>query len=179
MSTQADRVVVLDRDGTIVVDRGYLSHPDGLELMPTAGEALRWLWERDYRLIVVTNQSGIGRGMISFDQMEAMNARLHTLVEGVGAKISKIYYCPHVPADKCRCRKPNIGLMQQAAAELNFNPRDAVVVGDRLSDVEFGRRAGARSILISPTPLPWDGADKSPWSGTAPTLLDAARLITA
>jgi D-glycero-D-manno-heptose 1,7-bisphosphate phosphatase len=80
-ASASDNVVVLDRDGTIVIDRGYLADPDRLEFMPGAQEALRWMWERGYRLVVITNQSGVGRGLFSVDHVEAVNARLHAMVE--------------------------------------------------------------------------------------------------
>lgn len=174
-SARSDQVVILDRDGTMVIDRGYLADPDGLEFTATAPEALRWLYGRGYRLVVATNQSGVGRGLFSIDRVEAMNARLHEMVEGAGAKLSKIYFCPHAPEANCDCRKPKLGLMEQAAAELNFDPRRSVVVGDKESDIEFGNRAGAKTILL---------AAHTPSSGTtatltAQTLLEAARFITS
>lgn len=159
----------------MVIDRGYLADPDGLEFLPTAPAALRWLYERGYPLVVVTNQSGVGRGLFSLERVEAMNVRLQEMVEGVGARLSKIYFCPHAPEANCDCRKPNQGLMQRAAAELNFDPRKSVVVGDKESDIEFGNRAGAKTILL---------ASAVPGSGTAATktvatLLQAATFITS
>jgi len=175
IDARADKVVVLDRDGTMVIDRGYLADPEGLEFTPTAPEALRWLYDRGYRLVVVTNQSGVGRGLFPIDRVEAMNARLHEMVESAGARLSKIYFCPHTPEENCDCRKPKLGLMERAAFELNFDPRKSVVVGDQESDIEFGHRAGAKTILIARNP---------PTSGTAatltvPTLLQAATFITS
>ena len=172
-----DNVVVLDRDGTIVVDHGYLADPDRLEFLPGAAEGLRWLWERGYRVVVITNQSGVGRGLFSVAQIEVMNARLHAMVEAAGAKLTKIYFCPHTPDANCACRKPNLALMEQAATELNFNPRSSVVVGDKDSDIEFALRAGARAILISP-PRPIDRRGIAP-SLIVPTLLEAAWSITS
>ncbi len=99
-----DRVVLLDRDGTIVVDKDYLSDPNLLELAPYAAQGLRWLYSHGYRLIVVTNQSGVGRGFFSLADMEAVNARLIAMVEDIGARIERIYSCPHAPDDVCRCR---------------------------------------------------------------------------
>jgi D-glycero-D-manno-heptose 1,7-bisphosphate phosphatase len=171
-----DKVVILDRDGTIVIDRGYLAEPDGLEFMPSAPEALQWLCVHGYGLIVITNQSGVGRGLFTMDQVEAMNARLREMVEGIGARLTKIYVCPHVPDANCACRKPNLALMQQAAMELNFNPRGSVVVGDKESDVEFGARAGARTIWISPKTARAPG--RIAGSLIVPTLMDAALFIT-
>jgi D-glycero-D-manno-heptose 1,7-bisphosphate phosphatase len=170
-----DNVVILDRDGTIVIDRGYLADPDRLEFMPGAPEALRSLCERGYRLVVITNQSGVGRGLFTIDHVEAMNARLHSMVEKAGARLTKIYFCPHRPEARCACRKPNLALMKQAAIELQFDPRNAVVIGDKESDVEFAVRAGSRGILIS------SEAPRTPGKSAAhlivPTLLEAARSI--
>jgi D-glycero-D-manno-heptose 1,7-bisphosphate phosphatase len=146
----SDRVVVLDRDGTIVVDKGYLRDPKQLEFAPHAPEGLRWLYSHGYRLVVVTNQSGVGRGLFSLADVEAANARLTSMVEEMGARIDRIYFCPHVPGDACQCRKPAQRLFEKAVEELQFDPKKSVVIGDKDSDTEFGRRAGAFTILISP-----------------------------
>jgi D-glycero-D-manno-heptose 1,7-bisphosphate phosphatase len=142
-------VVLLDRDGTIVVDRGYLDNAAGLEFLPGAAEGLHLLYTQGYRLAVITNQSGIGRGMFPLERLQEMNARLSTMVREAGAQLDGIYFCPHTPADNCECRKPAPGLIAQAASELNFDPTTAVVIGDKDSDIECGRRAGAATVLIS------------------------------
>lgn len=142
-------VVVLDRDGTIVVDKHYLDDPDELEFLPNAAEGLRSLHEAGHRLIVATNQSGVGRGRFSLARMHEVNARLEQMVAAAGARLEAIYSCPHAPADRCACRKPALGMLQQAAAELGFDPAGSIVVGDKVSDVEFGRRAGAITMLVS------------------------------
>jgi D-glycero-D-manno-heptose 1,7-bisphosphate phosphatase len=144
-----NKVVILDRDGTIVIDQGYLADPNLLEFTPGTPRALRLLYTNGYRLIVITNQSGVGRGLFPIEQVEAMHGRLHAMVEAAGAKLTRIYTCPHTPEAQCACRKPNLALMEQAATEFNFSPRSAVVIGDKESDIQFGRRAGARAILIS------------------------------
>jgi D-glycero-D-manno-heptose 1,7-bisphosphate phosphatase len=145
----ANKVVILDRDGTVVLDRHYLSDPAGLEFLPSAAEGLRSMYSQGHRLIVITNQSGIGRGLFSLEQLHQMNVRLVEMVRSCGAELEGIYFCPHLPNDQCECRKPRIKLLLQAAAELGFDPADAVVIGDQGSDVEFGRRAGATTILIA------------------------------
>lgn len=144
------RVVLLDRDGTIVVDRGYLDSAAGLEFLPGAAEGLRLLYTQGYRLAVITNQSGIGRGMFPIERLHEMNARLTTMVSEAGARLAGIYFCPHAPEENCDCRKPAPGLITQAAAELKFDPKTAIVIGDKDSDIECGRRAGAATVLISP-----------------------------
>jgi D-glycero-D-manno-heptose 1,7-bisphosphate phosphatase len=150
-SETADKVVILDRDGTVIVDRHYLSNPAGLELLPGAAEGLRQLNEHGYRLVVITNQSGVGRGLFSLQRLHEIHDRFRDMVIGAGARLEEIYFCPHVPEDECACRKPRLGLLMRAASELHFNPANAIVIGDKASDVEFGRRAGATTILIAPT----------------------------
>jgi len=155
------KVVILDRDGTMVIDRGYLDDPAGLEFLPGAAAGLRSLYSRGYRLVVISNQSGVGRGLFPIERVYAMNAQLERMAEAAGFRLEHIYFCPHAPDAGCECRKPALGLMTQAAAELGFDPAAAIVIGDKESDVEFGRRAGALTILIgipgarpAPTPAP-------------------------
>jgi D-glycero-D-manno-heptose 1,7-bisphosphate phosphatase len=145
----ADKVVILDRDGTMVIDRGYLSDPAGLEFEPGAAAGLKWLYSHGYRLVVVTNQSGVGRGFFTIERLEAMNERLNIMVEEAGAKLEGIYYCPHAPDDGCTCRKPELGLLMRAASELGFDPKSAIMIGDKESDIDFGRRAGVTTVLIA------------------------------
>lgn len=174
-------VVILDRDGTIVIDRGYLDDPDGLEFLPGAAEGLCTLHGSGYRLVVVTNQSGVGRGLIPPERVPAMNARLELMVRKIGAELAAIYVCPHAPDDRCECRKPAQALMRRAATEVGFDPRRAIVIGDKESDVEFGRRAGAGTILIAgagPGPSPAPGSRQAP-DLVAPDLVSAAAAIKA
>lgn len=142
-------VVIVDRDGTIVVDRHYLSDPAGLEFTAGAAEGLRQLYESGFRLVVATNQSGVGRGLVTPSQLDAVHAALVAMIRRVGADLSGIYVCPHTPFDACSCRKPEAGLLLRAARDLGFEPSTAIVVGDKPSDVEFGKRAGAAAILLT------------------------------
>ncbi len=160
--TAPGKVVVLDRDGTIVVDRGYLDDPDGLEFLPGAAPSLRSLHESGHRLVIVTNQSGIGRGLFSLDRLQAIHERLLLMVRREGADLERIYFCPHAPQDACSCRKPQTGLLLQAAADLGFDPASAIVVGDKQSDVEFGWRAGATTFLLSAPGAPAAAAGPPP-----------------
>jgi D-glycero-D-manno-heptose 1,7-bisphosphate phosphatase len=173
----ADKVVILDRDGTLVIDRGYLSDPAGLEFEPGAAEGMKWLYSRGYRLVVITNQSGVGRGFFAIEQVEAMNERLNAMAEEAGVKLAGIYYCPHAPDGGCACRKPALGLMTRAASELGFDPASAIMIGDKESDMEFGRRAGATTVLIAA------GASaahvRTEPDIIAPNLMEAARAIIA
>jgi D-glycero-D-manno-heptose 1,7-bisphosphate phosphatase len=166
-------VVILDRDGTIVIDRNYLDDPAALEFLPGAAAGLRRMYERGHRLVVITNQSGIGRGFFSEARLQEIHARFAEMVQAAGARIERIYYCPHAPDSGCECRKPGTALLLQAATELGFIPRESVVIGDKASDVELGRAVGARTILIrGDEPLPASGAD---W--VVDNLMEAAAML--
>ncbi|MBY0523845.1 MAG: HAD family hydrolase [Gemmataceae bacterium] len=140
--------VLLDRDGTINVDRHYLADPDGLELLPHTLAGLQKLVEWSVGLVVVTNQSGIARGYFDQAALDAIHDRLRTLLARGGVALDGIYYCPHAAGDACDCRKPKPGLALRAAAELGFDLRRAFVIGDKPCDIELGRNVGATTILV-------------------------------
>jgi D-glycero-D-manno-heptose 1,7-bisphosphate phosphatase len=140
--------VLLDRDGTIIVERHYLSEPDQVELIPGVTEGLRLLSERGFGLVVITNQSAIGRGYFDQARLELIHRRLLDLLESEGIRMNGIYYCPHTPTDHCDCRKPQPGMIEKAAAEFGFNPEDAFVIGDKACDIELGQRVGAKTFLV-------------------------------
>lgn len=142
------RFVVLDRDGTIIEEREYLSRPDQVTLIPGAGDALRALRQMGLGLVVITNQSGISRGFFDRSQLERIHHRLEQLLEREGVQLDGVYFCPHVPDDDCDCRKPRLGLIEKAAKELGFNPQNSIVIGDKFCDIEMGRMAGALTFLV-------------------------------
>lgn len=144
----ADKYVLLDRDGTIIYDKHYLSDPDGVELLPGAVEGLRRMVEMGFKLVVLTNQSGVGRGYYTHEDVVACNERMKDLLAAQGVEIESVYYCPHAPEDECRCRKPAPGLMEQAVQEHGFTPKDAFMVGDKQADMGVGRNTGATTILV-------------------------------
>lgn len=139
---------MLDRDGTIVVDRHYLADPDELEFEPGAEVGLRRMTDMGFRLVVITNQSGVARALFTLSALEEIHERLRQMMLGIGARLDGIYFCPHAPGDDCDCRKPNLGLMRQASEALGFDMSECIVIGDKDSDIEFGRRAGAITMLI-------------------------------
>jgi len=141
-------IVVLDRDGTINVERHYLADPAQVELIDGAAAGLRHLRDLGLELIVVTNQSGVGRGYFTEDTLAAIHERLVECLAAEGVELGGIYVCPHIPADGCRCRKPGPAPLEQAARERGFDPREAFVIGDKASDVELGRRAGSTTLLV-------------------------------
>ena len=146
---ESRRYVLLDRDGTLIVEKHYLSDPSAIELLPGAVEGLRLLQSRGFGTVIVTNQSGIGRGYFDKIQLEKIHHRLRTLLLMEGITIDGIYYCPHLPDDNCFCRKPQPGLVYRAAAELRFDPSESVVIGDKHCDIEMGLRVGAATVRVS------------------------------
>ncbi len=140
--------VFLDRDGTLVVERGYLSDPDDLELLPGVPAALRNLKAAGYALIVVSNQSGVGRGLFPRSRVYQAMARLRVALRAHGVEIDAIYFCPHRPEEGCACRKPGVALLERAAEDLQLSLAQSVMIGDKLLDAETGRNAGARGVLV-------------------------------
>jgi D-glycero-D-manno-heptose 1,7-bisphosphate phosphatase len=161
--------VFLDRDGTIVADKHFLADPAGLELLPNAAEGLRALLALGARLVVVTNQSGVGRGYFDEAAVDAMHDRLRELLAAERVELAGIYTCRHAPDAGCDCRKPAPALYERAARELGVDLTSSFVVGDRDVDVEAGRRIGATPIRI--------GSNGAGDELVAPDLLAAARLI--
>ena len=145
-----DRAVFLDRDGTLIVERHYLSNPDDVELTHGAGEGLRLLRDAGCRFILITNQSGVGRGMFSKEDVDRVHVRLAELLEAEGVLLDGIFYCPHAPEAECDCRKPKTGLVRQAEETLGIklDGPNVVMIGDKPADVELGRAIGARTILV-------------------------------
>jgi histidinol-phosphate phosphatase family protein len=144
----ARAAVFLDRDGTLVRETGYLSDPDGLELLPGVAGALRDLAAADLPLVVISNQSGIGRGMFREADVHAVMARLRARLREQGVELSAVYFCPHRPEDGCACRKPRTGLLERAAEDLGLSPGASVMIGDKRIDAATGRRAGGHGILV-------------------------------
>jgi heptosyltransferase-2 len=142
--------VFLDRDGTLNYDPGYLKVAAELKLLAGVGPALARLKGVGAKLVVVTNQSGVGRGIITLKDLEAIHARLEGILEQEGAALDAIYFCPHHPDDGCRCRKPNVGMVERAASELQLNLRRSYLIGDHARDIQLAHRVGAKAILLTP-----------------------------
>lgn len=142
------RAVFLDRDGTLVVERGYVGRPDDVELLPHAPEGLRQLAAAGFALVVVSNQSGVARGLYSLESAYATMAALRVLLRRHGVELDAIYFCPHHPDEGCACRKPGVALLEQAADNLALALRESVMVGDKLTDVATGHGARASSVLV-------------------------------
>jgi histidinol-phosphate phosphatase family protein len=174
------RAVFLDRDGTIVEDSGYLSDPGGVRLLPGAAAALRELADAGFARIVITNQSGIGRGYYRLEEFLAVEAAIERLLAAEGASIDLFLWCPHTPEDGCTCRKPGTALHREAAARLDLALEGSWCVGDRASDLEPARELGGRAILVGTGQGRGHHAAAAELGAqVADDLRAAARLITA
>jgi heptosyltransferase-2 len=145
--------VFLDRDGTLNHDPAYLKIAGDLKLLPGVGPALARLKRAGARLVVVTNQSGVGRGIVALKDLEAIHARLQGLLEQEHAALDAIYFCPHHPNDGCNCRKPNAGMVHRAVSELQLDIRRSYMIGDRARDIQLAHRVGAKAILLISGPM--------------------------
>jgi len=150
-----NRAVFLDRDGTVNEEVGYLTDLKQLRLIHGAGAAIRKLSEAGYKIVLVTNQSGVARGYFPESFVHETHALLEQLLRNEGARIDAIYYCPHHPTAgesrytmECDCRKPGTGMIDRAARDLDIDVKTSFIVGDKWSDVELGQRAGAHTILV-------------------------------
>jgi len=141
--------VFLDRDGTLNPDLGYIRSPDQFELFPGVLQALARLKQAGARLIVVTNQSGIARGVFSIGDLDAIHLKLRRLLDDAGASLDAIYFCSHHPDDQCNCRKPNTGMIDQAVREQRVDVSRSYLIGDHVRDMELAQRIGSRGILVT------------------------------
>ena len=142
------RLVLIDRDGTINVERNYLSAPDQIELFPQAADAVKLLRESGLIVAVVTNQSAIGRGYFDLTRLAEIHTRLREILRESGAEVDAIYFCPHTPQDLCDCRKPQTELARRAAADFAVDLSKSFVIGDNVCDIELGQNIGATTILV-------------------------------
>lgn len=147
MSGRAPATAFLDRDGTLMWDTAYVSNPADVRLIEGAAEAVLLLNRAGVPVVIVTNQSGIGRGYYTAADFEAVQARLQSLLAEAGARIDATFVCPHAPADGCQCRKPGLGLYE-AAAESGFETAGALYVGDRPRDVLPALALGGLGMLV-------------------------------
>jgi D-glycero-D-manno-heptose 1,7-bisphosphate phosphatase len=148
--THTRAAVYLDRDGTLLVERHYLADPAGVELIPGAAEALAELADAGYALVVVTNQSGIARGLYTEEDYQAVARGLEAALAGAGVVLDGTYHCPHYPdvTGPCPCRKPSTGMYLQAALDLDLDPERSWYVGDKVTDVLPALELRGRGILV-------------------------------
>ncbi len=170
-----NQAVFLDRDGTIAPDVNYCRRPEDFNLFPGAGEAVKLLNNHGFKVIVITNQSGIARGYFTVQTLEQIHQKMVDELSHSGAVLDAIYYCPHHPDDGCECRKPKTALFRQAAHELDIEFGRSFVVGDASIDIEAGKTLGCKTILLTANPKQDDKPTQSDY--TANNLIKAAQWI--
>lgn len=151
----AHKAVFLDRDGTINEEVGYVNHIERFHLLPRVGQAIRLLNEHGWKAVVITNQSGVARGYFPESLIHEVHQKMQELLKKEGAHLDGIYYCPHHPdvgsspyRQKCRCRKPAPGLIEDAVKDLDLDTSESYMIGDRAMDIEFAHPMGAKAILV-------------------------------
>ena len=180
----SNTAVFFDRDGTLINDPGYLNHPDQVQLLEGAAEALRELKSLGYKMVVVSNQSGVARGIVTEEMLERIHERLRELLAAKGASLDKIYYCPYHPdgvIDQYRkdsdWRKPKPGMLLAAGQEMDIDLTKSWMIGDTERDVEAGRSAGCRTILISTTRSEYGYPEKSRPDHVAVNMREAVNIV--
>jgi len=180
----SNTAVFFDRDGTLIHDPGYLNHPDQVELLDGAAEALKELQLLGYKTVVVSNQSGVARGMITEETLEKIHGRLEELLAQKGASLDRIYYCPYHPDGAIAryrkdsdWRKPQPGMLLAAAKEMDLDLAKSWMVGDSNRDIEAGRSAGCATILISSTQASREEAEPSHPDHVAVNIREAVNII--
>ncbi len=150
-----NKAVFLDRDGTIIEDVGYLNSPEQIKFIPGSIEAIKKLNENGYKVVVITNQSGVARSLISEDMLQTIDKTIQKKILNGDAYLDMIYYCPHHPEaghypykQECDCRKPAPGMINKAQKDLNIDLTKSFMIGDKTSDIEAGQRVGIKNILV-------------------------------
>jgi D-glycero-D-manno-heptose 1,7-bisphosphate phosphatase len=150
-----NKAVFLDRDGTIIEDVGYLSSPEQIKFIPGSIDAIKSLNQSGYKVIVISNQSGVARGHFSEDMLQTVDKVVHRGLLHGGAHVDAHYYCPHHPQhgvypykQECDCRKPNTGLVKQAAKKFDIDLKSSFMIGDKATDIELGKRSGVKTAMV-------------------------------
>ena len=171
-----NRTVFLDRDGTIARDAHYCRRVEDFELLPSVADAIALLNSHNFKVVIVTNQSGIARGYFTEETLGSIHDKMIKELEKHEARVDTIHYCPHHPDDGCECRKPKTALFRQAAAELNVDLECSFVVGDMQLDISAGKSLGCQTVLVTTGPNGGRDIIDAP-DYTANNLLEAAQWI--
>ena len=173
--------VFLDRDGTVMEDAHYIKSPAQVRLIPGAAAAVRRINDAGVPVIIVTNQSGIARGIFSVKDYETVRSHFESLLRQEGAHIDASYYCPHLPDDPpvCNCRKPGTQMFEQAISDFRLNPADVAYVGDRWRDVVVSKKLGGRGIMIQSPETGDEDRQRATRDGiaTATNLSEAVQML--
>ena len=182
------KAVFLDRDGVLNREVGFLSNIDDFELLPEAAEAVKLINSSGYLAVVVTNQPVVARGEITFEGLDEIFRKMKTLLGREGAYLDAVYFCPHHPDSgyegevkelkiKCHCRKPDTGMVEKAAEDFNIDPKASWIIGDMTSDIELGKRAGLKTMLVRTGYAGTDGRFEVQPDHTEENILTAVRKI--
>jgi len=155
------KAVFLDRDGTLIEDADYIADPADVRIIPGVAEVLRELRRNGYLLVIISNQSGIGRGIFTVDTMRLINEKMYELFRNANVEFLDFFYCPHSPQEQCNCRKPSPELLLTAAEQYGISLADSVMIGDKVSDAECGIAAGCHLNIfldVGKQPAPRDKA---------------------
>ena len=170
--------VFFDRDGTLMRDVDFASRPEQVELLPGAAEAVRTLSSAGWVVVLVTNQSGIGRGLFAPDDYERVHARLVELLAADGARLDAAYHCPHTAEEQCDCRKPGTGLFERAAREHDLDLPSSWAIGDRWRDVAPAQALGATGLLVPSDATPAEDRQRAREANLlAPSLAEAVLRV--
>jgi D-glycero-D-manno-heptose 1,7-bisphosphate phosphatase len=172
----SNSAVFLDRDGTIARDVNYCSRVEDFQMLPTVPEAIKILNESDFKVVLITNQSGIARGYFTEQTLLLIHREMENELAKSGARIDAIYYCPHHPDDRCDCRKPKTGLFLQAAGKFDIDLSSSFVIGDTQMDISAGKVLGSKTVLVTTGPQKGSGITNSP-DYTAGNLLEAVEWV--
>jgi D-glycero-D-manno-heptose 1,7-bisphosphate phosphatase len=178
---RAPDAVFLDRDGTVMEDAHYVKSPDQVRLIPGAAGAVKRINDANVPAIVVTNQSGIARGLFTVEDYEAVRRHFESLLEAEGAHIDASYYCPHHPSvtGSCECRKPATRMFEDAMRDFKLDPKNVAYIGDRWRDVVASRTLGGRGIMIASDMTTDEDLRRAQEDGikTAPSLKEAVEML--
>lgn len=142
------RAIFLDRDGVINIDKGYVYKISDFEFLPDVMQTLKYFQKQNFLLFIVTNQSGIGRGYFTYQDLEKLNNHILNEFKKEDITISKIYFCPHSPNENCECRKPKPKMLFDAAHEFDIDMKNSWMIGDKESDMEAGFNAGIDNLVL-------------------------------
>ena len=171
------KAVFLDRDGTINEDKGYVGKVKDFKFLPRVLEALKKLSKSKYRIIIITSQSGIGRGYYTHKDFMKITKYMLDKFKKEKIRIDAIYFCHHAPEEKCNCRKPKTGLIEQAEKRFDINLKQSFVIGDKTSDIMLGKNAGCRTILLLTGKAGRDNQYKAKPDYICKDLLEAVKIV--
>lgn len=143
-----DRAVFIDRDGTVIRERNYLRKIKDIRLLSGAVPGLMLLKKAGFRLVMVTNQSGVGRGYLSEEKLKKIHDRLQAMLLSRGCAFDAVHYCVHLPTDGCGCRKPNTGMVRDAARRFNLDLKRSYSIGDHVNDFKLGQNMGGKGVFV-------------------------------